>query len=163
MLRYLAPVLIAGALLPCNAYAAGSDTDSFQVTATVVASCDVVASALAFGNYDPVTASNLDAETTFSVVCTNGTPYNVGMSLGSGAGASMATRRMTRSGGAQTLNYVLYQDNQRSVLWGNTGTDRQAGTGAGTPDTIHLYGRVPMQQAAPAGSYSDTIVITVSW
>lgn len=163
MLRFLAPVLVVGALLPCNAYAAGSDTDSFQVTATVLASCDVVASTLAFGNYDPVAASNLDAETTFSVVCTNGTPYNVGMSLGSGAGAAMSERRMTRSGGTQTLDYTLYQDSNRSILWGNTGTDRLAGTGSGTPATIHLYGRVPMQQASPAGAYSDTIVITVSW
>lgn len=164
MLRSLAPMVIAAAALaPCGAFAAGSDTDSFDVTATVLASCDVTAGDLAFGDYDPVAAANLDAETTLSVTCTNGTAYHVGMSLGSGSGATMAQRRMTESGGSQTLNYVLYQDTQRSVLWGNTGADRQAGTGDGTPDTIHVYGRVPMQQAAPVGSYSDTIVVTVSW
>jgi len=163
MMRFLAPVVLAAALAPCTAYAAGSDTDSFEVTATVLASCDVTADDLAFGNYDPVGAAHLDAETSLSVTCTNGTAYHVGMSLGSGSGASMSERRMTKSGGSQTLSYVLYQDTQRSVLWGNTGGDRQAGTGDGTPDLIHVYGRVPMQQAAPAGSYSDTIVVTVSW
>lgn len=159
----LASAAALAVLAPCAAFAAGSDTDSFQVTATVLASCDVTASDLAFGNYDPVAAANLDAETALSVTCTNGTPYNVGMSLGNGAGASMATRRMTKSGGTQTLGYVLYQDSNRSVLFGNTGTDRLAGTGNGTANTVHLYGRVPMQQAAPAGSYTDTIVVTVSW
>lgn len=163
MLRPFLPFFVAAALAPCAAYAAGSDTSSFEVRATVIASCDIIATDLAFGNYDPVAASNLDAETTLSVVCTNGTPYYVGMSLGDGSGASMATRRMTKTGGTQTLNYVLYQDTQRSVLWGNTGADRLSGTGNGTASTLHLYGRVPMQQTAPAGAYTDTIVVTVSW
>jgi|CXWL01.1.fsa_nt_gi spore coat protein U-like protein len=162
-LRFVAPVMLAAVLAPCTAYAAGSDTDSFEVTATVLASCDVVASDLTFGDYDPIAGSDLDAETTLSVTCTNGTSYQVGMSLGSGSGATMAQRRMTKSGGSQTLAYVLYQDSLRSVLWGDTGADRQAGTGDGTSDLIHVYGRVPMQQAAPSGSYSDTIVVTVSW
>lgn len=163
MLRSFLPIFLAAALAPCAAYAAGSDTDSFEVSATVLASCDVDASDLTFGNYDPVAASNLDAETTLSVTCTNGTPYYVGMSLGNGSGASMATRRMTKSGGSQTLNYVLYQDTQRSVLWGNTGVDRLSGTGNGSANTLHLYARVPMQQTAPAGAYTDTITVTVSW
>lgn len=163
MFRTLAPLtLAAAALVPCTAYA-GSDTDSFEVRATVLASCDVTATNLLFGDYDPVAAANLDAETTLSVTCTNGTPYHVGMSLGAGSGASMATRRMTLTGDTATLNYVLYQNTQRTVLWGNTGTDRLAGSGTGTPDTLHLYGRVPMQQASPAGAYVDTIVVTVSW
>lgn len=163
MSRSLIALIAAAALTPCAAYAAGSDTDSFEVTATVVASCEVTASDLAFGAYDPVAASHLDADTSLSVTCTNGTPYHVGLSLGDGAGASMATRRMTKSGASATLNYVLYQDDQRSVLWGASGADRLAGTGDGTPDTIDVYGRIPMQQAAPSGSYDDTIVVTVSW
>lgn len=163
MSRSFIPLFLAAALAPCAAYAAGSDTDTFEVTATVLASCDIVATDLAFGNYDPVAASPLDAETTLSVTCTNGTAYYVGMSLGDGSGASMATRRMTKSGGSQTLDYILYQDTQRTVLWGNTGVDRLSGTGDGTATTLHLYGRVPIQQTAPAGAYTDNIVVTVSW
>lgn len=163
MLRTLSLLAFAAALTPCTAFAAGSDTDSFQVTATVLASCEVSAADLAFGSYDPVASSHLDAETQLSVTCTNGTPYHVGLSLGDGSGASMAQRRMTKSGATQTLNYVLYQDDQRSVLWGTTGSDRLAGTGDGTPDEIDIYGRIPMQQAAPSGAYVDTVVVTVSW
>lgn len=162
MLRSFLSAVALVILAPCVANA-GSDTDSFEVSATVLASCDVDASDLAFGNYDPVAAIDLDAQTTLSVTCTNGTPYHVGMSLGGGTGASMAARRMTKSGASDTLTYVLYRDNQRSILWGNTGTDRLSGTGDGTPDSIGVFGRVPMQQAAPAGSYFDTVVVTVTW
>jgi spore coat protein U-like protein len=162
MFRFFAPLVAIALLTPCVAHA-GTDTDSFEVTATVLASCEVTASDLAFGNYDPVAASHLDGDTQLSVTCTNGTTYNVGLSLGDGAGASMATRRMTKDGDTETLNYVLYQDDQRSVLWGDTGGDRLPGTGDGTPDVIDVYGRVPMQQAALAGDYSDTIVVTVTW
>lgn len=150
-------------LVPSAAFAAGSDTDSFEVTATVLASCEVNATDLIFGNYDPVAATHVEAQTSLSVTCTNGTPYHVGLSLGDGSGASMANRRMTKDGGSQTLNYVLYKDNQHSVLWGNSGTDRVSATGDGTSDTIDVFGRIPMQQAAPAGDYSDTVVVTVSW
>ncbi len=150
-------------LVPSAAFAAGSDTDSLEVTATVLASCEVNATDLIFGNYDPVAATHVEAQTSLSVTCTNGTPYHVGLSLGDGSGASMANRRMTKDGGSQTLNYVLYKDNQHSVLWGNSGTDRVSATGDGTSDTIDVFGRIPMQQAAPAGDYSDTVVVTVSW
>lgn len=163
MFRFTSIFFAAAVLTPCAAYAAGSDTDSFEVTATVLASCEISASDLAFGNYDPVAASHVDGETQISVNCTNGTSYNVGLSLGGGSGASLATRRMTKENDTETLNYVLYKDENRSVLWGNTGGDRLAGTGDGTADLIDIYGRIPMQQAAPAGDYTDTIVVTVTW
>jgi spore coat protein U-like protein len=162
MSRLLASLAFVSVLAPCSA-SAGSDTDSFEVTATVLASCEISALDLAFGNYDPINASHLDAETTLSVTCTNGTPYHVGLTLGDGAGATMATRNMTRDGDTDTLGYVLYQDNQRSVLWGDTGGDRLGGTGAGTSQTIDIYGRVPMNQPSPAGDYSDTIIVSVTW
>ncbi|MEZ5958914.1 MAG: spore coat U domain-containing protein [Hyphomonadaceae bacterium] len=157
-----AALMFAAAVAPSVAHA-DSDTDSFEVTATVLASCDVTADDLTFGDYDPIAAADLDAETSVSVTCTNGTSYNVGMSVGGGSGASMSERFMTKAGGSETLSYVLYQDDQRSVLWGDTGGDRLAGAGDGTPGSIPVYGRIPMQQAAPSGDYSDTIIVTVSW
>ena len=160
--KSIAASLAALLVLAPSAAFAGSDTDSFQVTATVLASCDVTASNLTFGNYNPVTASHLDAATTLSVTCTNGTAYNVGLSLGSGTGASTTTRYMKQ--GSDQLGYALYRNAGRTQLWGtNTGTDTLAGTGTGSAATIDVFGRVPMQQAAPAGGYSDTIVVTVSW
>lgn len=141
---------------------AGTDTDSFDVTATVLATCEVSAQDLAFGNYDPVAAAHLDGSAALSVTCTNATSYQVGLSLGDGAGATVAARRMTQ--GANTLSYTLYQDASHTTLWGSTlGGNTLTGVGTGAAATIDVYGRVPMQQAAPAGAYSDTIVVTVTW
>ena len=153
-------MLAAYGLMP-SAYA-DTDTDSFDVTAKVLASCDVTAGDLTFGDYNPVTASNLDGASVISLTCTSGTTYNVGLSLGDGAGASVATRYMTQ--GASTLGYTLYQNAGRTTVWGTTiGTNTRAGTGTGSAVNIDVYGRIPMQQAVPAGDYTDTIVVTVTW
>jgi spore coat protein U-like protein len=152
-------IFVALALLAPPAFA-DTDTDSFDVTATVLATCDVTAQDLAFGNYNPIAAANLDASTTLSVTCTNGTPYTIGLSLGDGTGASVATRYMKN--GANQLSYTLYRDSLRTLLWGQS-SNTLAGTGTGSAASVTVYGRVPMQQAAPAGGYSDIIVVTVEW
>ncbi len=149
-----------GLLAPGRALAQTA-TGSFNVTATVGSTCSVSASNVAFGNY---TASQLDASGAVSVTCTNGTAYAVGLNAGTGTAATVATRRMTGPS-SQTLIYSLYQDALRTLLWGNTvGIDTVAGTGNGATQTLTVYGRVPAAQlTVGAGSYTDTITVTVSY
>ncbi len=141
---------------------AATDTTQFQVTATVVASCDVSANALAFGAYDPVAATPDDAATTISVTCTNGAGYEIGLDEGLGAGAAIAARRMQN--GAEILQYGLFTDALRTQIWGETiGVDTVAAQGIGAVQVFTIYGRIPAQQSAPAGAYSDTILVTVTY
>ena len=141
---------------------ADDDTDTFTVSATVLATCEVTANDLAFGDYDPVAPSNLDAATTLSVTCTNGTPFNVGLDLGTGGGATTAIRYMVNGG--DTLSYTLYRNALRTQLWGDTiGADTLSGVGTGSAATIDVYGRVPMQQAAPGGDYQVQVVRSSDW
>ena len=150
-----------GGLWPALAGAA-IDSDTFQVTATVVSSCDVEATDLNFGSYDPVSSTPLDASTTIQIRCTNGTGYVVSLNAGIGSGASIASRRMTN--GASTLAYSLYQDAGRTILWGESaGVDTVAGSGDGSAQTLTVYGRAPAQQAAVAGAFSDTVTVTVTY
>lgn len=159
--KFIVVALAAACVLAGAAYA-DDDTDTFTVGATVLATCDVTANDLAFGNYDPIAASNLDGATTLSITCTNGTAYNVSLNLGVGAGATTATRYMVN--GANTLGYTLYRNSLRTQLWGETiGSNTLSGVGTGSAATIDVYGRVPMQQAAPGGDYEDTITVTVTW
>ena len=152
--------LLALAFLCAGPAHADDDDDTFQVTARVLATCEVIAQDLDFGDYDPIVAANLDASTTLSLTCTNGTPYELSMSVG--GGESTAARYMLD--GAEQLAYVLYQDAGRTTLWGvNGGVDTLNGAGTGAPVTIDVYGRIPMQQPAPAGDYADTITVTVTW
>ncbi len=154
-------LIIATAMAAFSGVAhADDDTDTFVVSATVLATCEVSANDLEFGDYDPVAAAHLDAETTLSVTCTNGTPYQVALELG--PGATTAARRM--ADGSEILTYALYRDQSRTLLWGQTnGSNTLAGTGDGNPATIDVYGRVPMRQTAPAGEYEDTVTVKVEW
>lgn len=155
-------LLLASTLtLAPRAAQAQTATGSFNVTATVGSTCAVSATNVAFGAY---TASQLDASGALSVTCTVGTTYAVGLSAGTGTGATVAARRMTGPS-SQTLIYSLYQDALRTTPWGNTGgIDTVAGIGTGTTQTLSVYGRVPAAQlSAGAGSYSDTITVTVSY
>ncbi len=62
------------------------------------------------------------------------------------------------------LVYSVYTDNGRTTVWGNsTGVDVVASTGTGAQQSFTMYGRAPAAQTAPAGSYSDTITVTVTF
>lgn len=162
LLRRSAAIAALLLALAPNAANAGTASDNLSVSATVIASCNVAANPLAFGNYNPVTATPLDAATTISVTCTSGTGYEVSMNAGGGSGASVAARKMTSSG--NLLTYSLFRDSNRSNVWGvTTGSNVVTGTGSGASQSIDVYGRIPAQQASPAGSYTDTVSVTVTY
>ena len=158
-------VIVAGlafAVVPTARSQAATATTSFQVTATVTSFCNVAAAPLTFGTYNSNAAAN--ANTTISVTCSRLAPFTIGLDKGAGADASTATRRMTLSGGSDTLNYSLTQDAAHETNWGNaSGTDTQAATGTGATQVFTVYGRVAAGQAVTSGSYADTITINVNY
>ncbi|WP_163312923.1 spore coat protein U domain-containing protein, partial [Klebsiella aerogenes] len=71
--------------------------------------------------------------------------YNIGLNAGTGTGATVASRKMTGTGGA-LVNYTLYSDNNRTTVWGQTiGTDTVSASGSGAAQSYTVYGRVPVQ------------------
>lgn len=156
--------LVSAALLLGVSATSGAtaQTDTFQVTATVNASCSVSATDLAFGVYDPFSATDIDGTVTLSVLCTNTTDYDIGLDEGTGQQATVATRKMTSAG--NTLNYSLYQNTQRTTVWGDTvGVDTVSDTGTGTTQNFTVYGRLFALQNAAPGAYADTVTVTVTF
>jgi len=141
---------------------AASTTSTFAVQATITATCTInSASTLNFGTLG-VLAANTDQTSTLQVTCTNTTPYNIGLDVGTGSGATVAVRKLT-SGGA-TVNYTLYSDSGRTTVWGTTiGTDTVAATGSGSAQNYTVYGRIPAQTTPAPGNYADTITVTVTY
>ena len=142
----------------------GSHTSqySFTVSATLVAGCNVSATTLNFGS-SGVLASAVNQTSTVTATCTSTTPYNIGLNAGNGSGSTVTTRKMTGSGGA-TINYSLYSNSTRTTNWGNTvGTDTVAGTGSGVAQNYTVYGQVPAQTTPAPATYSDTVVVTVTF
>jgi spore coat protein U-like protein len=143
----------------------GTQTGSvfpFTVSATVLKKCTVTASTLNFGSSVGLLASAVPATTTLGVQCSNGTPYNVGLDAGLNGGGNINARKMVL--GANSVAYQLYQNSGRTIVWGNTiGANTVPGTGTGNSQSLTVYGNVPAQTTPPAGSYNDTITVTVTY
>jgi spore coat protein U-like protein len=142
---------------------AATATGNMTVRITIQAECKIQTSSdLDFGTRGVIDA-NIDQTSTIGVQCTSGQTYNVGLSAGGGAGATTTVRQMTGPAAA-TINYALYRDTARTLLWGVTiGTDTLAGTGNGNVQNLTVYGRVPPQVTPAAGVYTDTVAITVTY
>ncbi|WP_323050161.1 spore coat U domain-containing protein [Caballeronia mineralivorans] len=95
----------------------GAQSLSVSVTATVVSNCALSTANLNFGSMSTL-ASNADTTGSITITCTNTIPYNIGLNAGTGTGATVAARKMTK--GAATIVYSLYKDSARSSVWGNT-------------------------------------------
>jgi spore coat protein U-like protein len=141
---------------------ATTSTATFTAQIVIQADCQVLSpTTLDFGTAGNLVA-NRDATSTFSVQCTNTTPYNIGLNQGSTSGGTIATRKMA-SGGA-TVDYRMYSDSNRSTIWGNTvGTDVIGSTGTGSTQSFTIYGRTPAQSTPAPGTYTDTVTITVNF
>jgi len=138
-------------------------------SATIPANANVSATTLNFGSTSSL-ASNIDSTATVSVQATNTTPYSIG--LGNGANASGSQRRARKGATANFINYNLYTDSGRSQAWststattscsGGAGTC-VLGTGTGAIQNTTVYGRVPIQTVPAAGTFTDTVVVTVTF
>lgn len=138
----------------------GSITFPFTASATVPASCVItLASDLTFGSVPGLITSNNDQTTSFNFTCTGRTPWSVG--LGNGLNPTGSTRRMRQGATANYVQYELYTDSGRSTRWDTTNV--VTGTGSGSSQTLTIHGRVLSGQAAPAGDYSDTVTITITY
>ena len=136
--------------------------------ATIPANCNLSTTPLNFGSASLLT-SNLDATATLAVQCTNTTPYSIG--LDSGANASASQRRML-NGASNYVSYNLYTDAARTGAWSTTTSASGCtggagscvlGTGSGSNQSVTIYGRVPPQVAPAVGTYSDTVIATITF
>ena len=141
----------------------------FGVWANVVADCALSASTLDFGVVDTVTRRATRATSTISLRCTSGVSYSIALDAGTASGATVAQRRMTRDGGAETLAYGLYTDVARRRIWGDgsAGSETESGVGSGTHRTEShtVYGELELEREdePTTGNYRDTITVTVTF
>jgi len=166
-MRKILVASLTTAVVAAGVAQAATTTTTFAVTATVLSTCSATAAALAFPNYTPGAGAKI-GNTTISVKCTKNTPFTVLLNAGTTTGDAFAQRLM--GSGANTLQYNLYTSAALNTIFGDgtAGTSTAAGTGLGvaTANSVQVFGQVPdsaTNQAAIAGSYSDTITVTVSY
>jgi len=152
--------VVAAMLMSEKAVAATvSDVRLTGVSTAVESECAVMAAPIMFGAYSGV---KRDATTTIAFRCTVATPYSVGLTAGSGTGATVTSRKLT--GAKDTLAYSMFLDPARTANWGQTeGTDTFAGMGNGSVQSLTVYGRIAAGQFVTPGTYMDVIDVLITY
>ncbi len=149
---------------------AGTATANLTVQATVTSNCTITTTAVDFGNYDPIVANAsaaLDAPAggKITLVCSSGASAKVTLSQGAnpdtGSTAAAPARRLKH--GTDYLQYTLYSDAGKQDVWGDTAGTGLAHTGTGAQADLDVYGTVPGGQNVPVGTYTDTVLATVTF
>ncbi len=118
---------------------------------------------VSFGTYSVFDAAPVSSAGSLTYVCTGVQASDrVTIEL---SDASDAPALRTLSAGAHTLRYQLFLDAARTIIWG-TGAGGTSSYGPiapveATPTRVPIYGLLPAHQDAPAGSYHDTVVVTL--
>ena len=127
---------------------------------SAAAVCLIGATGVSFGPYDPRSASTTDGAGTLTFTgCT--AAYTIALSPGTSN--SYAPRKM--AAGPYNLNYNLYTDTGRNTVWGDGTPGTSVVSVSGQPNgAAHtVYGRIPAGQNLGAGSYSDQVIVTVTF
>lgn len=148
----------------CNAIGLTNVTNvPFTAQATYGGACSVSATNLDFGSRGVLDTATT-ATNTVSVTCTTGAGYTISLSGGDTGATDPTQRMMSDAGDTEFITYGIYRDAARTQPWGSTiGTNTAAGTGNGSAQAYTGYGRVPAQATPSAQTYTDTIVVTVTY
>jgi len=155
----------AGVVMSGQAFADDIDT-TFDVTASVAKSCQVSATDIAFGTYDPVAATALTAEGSVTVRCTKGTTGTLTLDQGANGTGTCAAPVRAMANGGERLAYGIYQNAALTTAWGCDTTNGQAVTadvGPSAPEVLVTYGVIPAGQDAAMGNYIDTVTVNLNF
>jgi spore coat protein U-like protein len=129
------------------------------------AACTVtVNSTVAFGTYNVFAAAPLETTGQISFRCTRNSHPNVQVSLTRGGSTTWTSRRLTMGG--EVLLYNIYRDAARTMIWvdGSPGTYVYTGVYPGTGRVyLSLFGRIPAEQDAAVGAYTDTVTVVINF
>lgn len=132
------------------------------------AACSVAATGIDFGVYDVFSPNPVDSTGSVTVSCDAIPPGSVVVAIGPGGAGGFLPRQMRHPSLPDTLGYNVFTSSSMAAVWGDgTGGTATVRTGAvpppRPPKPITLYGRIPPGQNVPAGTYSDTLVVTITW
>lgn len=146
---------------------AGSVTSDMSVSATVSADCRIDSvGAMSFGTMGiPFAIANTNSTGTASVgyTCVNtgvAPKIRLGQGLHPAEGSTNAAPLRRLSDGTNFISYGLYSDESHSTPWENS--NGVAGAADGTAKTVTVYG-VATAANVPAGTYTDTVVVSVDF
>lgn len=134
-------------------------------------SCTATANDIVFGSYSVFNSIDVDSTADITVDCSGSDNIKVSATAEISAGSSGSFNPRTMLNGASALNYNIYTKSNHNQIWGDGsgGSVTQTiscslkgpPTTCSTPKT--LYGRIPIGQSVPAGSYTDMLIVTITF
>lgn len=163
-------VAVAGLLVASQgAQAQSTTTAAIGVSATVGANCIVATVPIAFGVYNPTSATALNATGQVQLTCTIGATPAIAVDNGLN---STAGQRRLLSGATNFINYNVFQPASNAAAAACAFTTAYPTVAPGfvltaAPSTAqrvyNVCGQIPALQSAAVGTYSDTITATVTF
>jgi spore coat protein U-like protein len=133
--------------------ATGSINISFS--APVVPTCEITnVNDIAFGAYDPLSETNLDAAGRMSFKCGKGIAYKTYI---------VGTRQMVGAVEAENLNFELYSDDLRTTVFPSDNSGDSTVSFNNGLITAMIYGRIPADQDVSVDTYSRILTATVEY
>ncbi|MDB5026518.1 MAG: hypothetical protein JWO66_207 [Candidatus Eremiobacteraeota bacterium] len=156
----LGALVLGSALIAPLTADALTATGSMPINATVVASCTTSATNADLGTWTYTAAST--ASSTITVTCTQGAAVS-SVGLDNGLFVVAGVRQM-RGAGTANIAYNVYQDATFATAWTNAAWPALATyTAVVAPATFTAYVKAPAGTNVIAGTYSDTVGITVTY
>jgi spore coat protein U-like protein len=165
---------LATSLLPADAHA--ETGKSFQVSATIQPGCLVDGlgasgnaghiGTLDFGSAPSLSTAtrtaSLSASQSIRLRCTAGVQLHV--AIDGGAHANLGVRRLQLGNTATRLDYSVCEDAACTKPFG-VSVVRNVTVAVGDTEDVRLpiFGRLTLPGGKPAGTYSDTLTVTLSW
>lgn len=151
-------------------------TGNFTVSLVISKTCSVTTSSASNITLGTAVTGGTSASSsgTFTVNCSNTTPFFVGLQPASTAGSNNTGSGTLKGTGSNsnTIAYQLYQNSGLTTVWGNTATATSAGngvsgTGAGMTAakaiTETVYANATGSTDVTPDTYSDTVAINVNF
>jgi spore coat protein U-like protein len=147
------------------AFAGTTAPQNLAVSSAVSNNCVIsTVPVMDFSAYDPSgtnKTANLDSPAHLGLTCTTGSVASIGLSLGANGASAVGTTRAMKSG-ANVLSYDLYTDSGHGTVW-TVVPMVQAAAPSSSEVVYTIYGRVPQAQDVLAGSYTDSVAVTVNF
>jgi spore coat protein U-like protein len=165
----LSVAALIGALLTPTLSFAQFKSQNMPVRAQVNVNCNFTSTpTMNFASYDPAdlnATAALAGSIGVNVRCTQGAVVTIGIGDGLHAGTVVGSNRAMQLGvTTNRLGYDFYHEGTFTTLWTNSGGGLYSHTAVNNqPATVMIYGRVPGGQDVPAGTYDDTVVVTVTY
>jgi spore coat protein U-like protein len=169
-LTFISAVVVGSAGFGTASFA-GSDAQTLAIGASVSDSCTIATSAIDFGDYvGDGTSGKVHGTGGVTATCTLGGAAVITMSQGSNAvttpiaSTDASPKRQMAGSSSGYLLYDLYSGGEETTVWGNTTDTGLAFTAtAGVNPQQTVYGTVNPSQTVVAGTYSDTVTVTITY